>query len=81
MSGTKNIKGLEWVTTNPSPFVKKYGYDQGQRGWRLHLVNPKDGNYAKALCGLTPSHGWGVDWYIESECKNCVKKAKRMGLI
>lgn len=39
-----------------------------------------DGNpekYAKALCGLRPRHGWGMDMFIDAECGRCVDAMNR----
>lgn len=72
-----------WVTTSPNPLNPATGYDAGQRGWRLHAIELKDGEpyeeYKRrtALCGLWPRHGWGVDLFIDAECSRCVKAMEK----
>lgn len=78
---------IDWLTTspNPSPRAYKGGPDCGQRGWRLHAVVDPQWNIepsvwdlkgpkrsrTKALCGLSPRHGWGIDMFIEDRCERC----------
>ena len=65
---------VQWLTTAPNPRVVSYTEDAGQRGWRLHAVEAeesetfKDVRERRALCGLLPSHGWGLDFFIEAKC-------------
>lgn len=66
-----------WRSTSPNPRVISNSADAGQRGWRLHAIEARDGekhvDYNKriALCGLRPSHGWGVDLFIDRNCAKC----------
>ena len=75
-----NDEPIQWLTTAPNPNVKATGFDASQRGWKLHAVYALDSatwesiKTRKAVCGVTPAHGWGVDLYIEDKCKNCMKK-------
>lgn len=85
---------ISWFTTspNPSPHAYSGGPDQGQRGWKLHAVidpqfdvdpsvwnlhGPKRSR-TKALCGLRPRHGWGIDMFIEEECERCNAIVEKM---
>ncbi len=77
---------IQWLTTVPNPHVRGYGPDDGQRGWRLHAVEA-DGSetsgqlrWKRALCGLWPGHGWGVDLFIDEPCIRCVKRARKLGI-
>lgn len=71
---------IEWLTTAPNPRSTDRGWDQGQRGWRLHAVratsdekfNALDGR--RALCGVLPSHGWDLDLFIDKKCRRCEAK-------
>lgn len=73
---------VHWLTTLPNPNGKSHthGADDGQVGWRTHaVVAPEGASFAaiklyKAACGMTPSHGWGVDLFIERKCAKCEKK-------
>jgi hypothetical protein len=53
----------------------------GQRGWRLHAIEVADDELLeaigqrRAICGLRPSHGWGVDLFIDRECSRCARRA------
>lgn len=76
----------EWCTTLPNPRSSMMGYDAGQRGWRLHAVPLRDGESdipfggrRTALCGMWPSHGWGLDLFIEDRCKRCAAALARVG--
>lgn len=76
-----------WATTAPNPRHPGTGYDAGQRGWRLHLVEGGKTDWvmgnrykAPALCGLIPSHGWGLDLFIDTPCQRCEAIAERMGI-
>ncbi len=77
-----------WATTAPNPRGPGYGVDGDQRGWKLHLVDvnalyqatPKSPVWGDALCGLRPRHGWGLDMFIEDQCKRCVARAKKLGI-
>ena len=75
--------GRKWLTTEPNPRPPggrwhTHGMDQGQVGWRLHSVEAADSDSFEAIrsrpaaCGLVPVHGWGMDFFIEDECKRCV---------
>lgn len=70
---------IQWLTTAPNPRCPATGYDAGQRGWRLHAVETDSNSFKEirgvaAICGLVPSHGWGLDMFIEDKCKRCIKK-------
>lgn len=74
---------IHWLTTAPNPRSPATGYDAGQRGWRLHAVEaPEKASFAdtravRALCGLLPRHGWGLDLFIgdDARCQRCSTKA------
>jgi len=76
----------QWVTTNPNPLHPGTGWDAGQRGWRLHLARLSDcpetygKNRAKALCGMRPAHGWGLDLFIDEACARCEDRAEKLGI-
>ena len=63
----------EWLTTQPNPRSPATGYDAGQRGWKLHLVDVEGEHTPSAVCGLRPRHGWGLDMFINDKCERCVK--------
>jgi len=71
---------FQWLTTAPNPYAPAYGYDQGQRGWRLHAVQATDDETLtqvrgrKSVCGILPAHGWDLDMFIEQRCKRCTAK-------
>lgn len=85
---------LAWLTTCPSGRAHTHGADDGQTGWRIHLVDEettykglsrtKYGIYetphGPALCGLRPDNGWAADLFIDEPCKRCVKKAEKLGI-
>ena len=79
-------RNWHWLTTSPNPRSRATGYDAGQRGWRLHLVdvdgrkNSKGVDNAPALCGLRPAHGWGVDLFIDRPCARCLAKMEKLGI-
>lgn len=70
---------IEWLSTAPNPryIGKTHGADQGQRGWKLHAIAISSGTtlldikHRRAVCGLLPGTGWGVDLFIEDRCKRC----------
>lgn len=77
----------EWSVTAPKTGHSGTGWDAGQRGWRLHLVEGgktgwvMGGKYkAPSLCGLVPSHGWGFDLFIDTPCKRCHAIAENLGI-
>ena len=75
---------VEWRTTQPHPYKRahRHGADQGQLGWRLHAV-PKQENQlksGKALCGVRPTHGWGLDLFITDTCDRCEAQIVKHGL-
>lgn len=68
----------QWLTTVPNPRVRGFGADAGQRGWKLHAVLcavgwKLPGRYENAVCGMRPGHGWGLDLFIDNECKRCAR--------
>jgi len=71
---------IQWLTTAPNPRSPATGVDAGQRGWVQHAVvadddaSFKDIKGVRSLCGLKPAHGWGLDLFIESKCKKCLKQ-------
>jgi len=87
---------LHWVTTTPNPYRKAHTHtmDDGQVGWKLHLVRlgertrkpiaRPDGvleiDISQALCGLRAKHGWGVDFFIDAPCERCMRKARTLGV-
>lgn len=85
MSGPKNLR---WATTVPNPKGPGHGVDGDQRGWKLHIVNAEtlyqatkqSPVFGAALCGTRAKHGWGLDFFIEDECKRCLARAKKLSL-
>ena len=77
---------LQWLTTQPNPHDRSHAVDEGQRGWRIHaVVAPATATCAqlrnaRALCGLWPARGWGVDMFIDEPCLSCVRAAERRGI-
>lgn len=77
----------QWLTTAPHPDPRKWKtaeVDAGQRGWRTHAVLAADDETLnqlgrrRALCGLTPAHGWCVDLFIEKKCERCARIIRRL---
>ena len=75
---------ITWVTTND-----KNGGGPWQSGWKEHAVPLADSEEEKnmafsslgkrrALCGLRPRHGWGIDLFIDEKCKRCEAKVGRV---
>lgn len=71
---------VTWLTTND-----KNGGGPWQSGWKEHAIPLEDGENEKhtspsalgkrrALCGLRPRHGWGVDLFIDEKCSRCVAR-------
>lgn len=78
-----------WYTTAPHPCKRAHAHcaDQGQIGWRLHLVigdskrlGDKHRSAPPALCGLRPAHGWAMDLFIDAPCNRCLKLAVKRRL-
>lgn len=78
-----------WFTTAPHPWKKahRHSADQGQVGWKLHAVplahdreDYEEGFRPIALCGCWPRHGWGMDLFIEDECRRCTSIMERREL-
>jgi len=73
-------EGFVWVTTAPNPASRGTGYDAGQQGWKLHAVPGAESETfeqirgRRSACGVSPSHGWSLDLFIEDRCLRCVKK-------
>jgi hypothetical protein len=76
---------LEWATTEANPRRPATGHDAGQTGWKLHAVHDltksvRDNKtvrlYGRALCGLYPRFGWGLDMFVEDRCKRCEHRVK-----
>ena len=71
---------IQWLTTSPNPRSAATGHDAGQRGWRLHAVEADENQKfteirgRRALCGVLPRHGWGLDMFVEDRCKRCAAK-------
>ena len=74
---------LTWLSTND-----KNGGGPWQTGSKEHAVPLEQGENEssttaislgrrRALCGLRPRHGWGVDLFIDEKCKRCEAKAGR----
>lgn len=76
---------IQWLTTAPNPRSPATGHDAGQRGWKLHAIEASDKQTfadvksVRALCGLLPAHGWGLDAFIEDKCTRCAKIISRGG--
>lgn len=68
---------IQWLTTLPSGKAHTCETDDGVTGWRTHAVEAdeatlfKDIRDRRALCGLRPRHGWGMDLFIEDKCARC----------
>lgn len=75
---------IEWVTTAPNPRSPDRGWDQGQRGWRLHAIEAtadekfSDVGKRRSLCGLRPSHGWDLDLFVDKHCRRCELKLAKL---
>lgn len=85
-----------WRTTFPSGKSHTHGADDGQTGWRLHLVDTAslrtattfikgdphlvEVSLGPALCGVNPRKGWGLDMFINKPCQRCLKAAEKRGL-
>lgn len=83
-----------WMTTVPSGRAHTHGADDGQTGWKIHLVDESGLEdrlartqygmfttpHGPALCGLRPNQGWGLDLFINSPCARCEKKAEKLGI-
>jgi hypothetical protein len=75
---------MQWLTTAPEPgrAARAHSADCGQRGWRLHAVAAGDKETLgdirtrRAACGLLPSHGWGMDLFINQRCVRCERATK-----
>ena len=70
---------VQWLTTAPNPRVAPTGPDAGQRGWKLHAVETdsetfKGVGWTRAVCGVRPAHGWGLDLFIFEKCARCSRK-------
>jgi hypothetical protein len=88
------LRTFEWRTTCPSGKSHTHGADDGQTGWRLHLVDlskqrqekrytrwgPEQFVRGPALCGMTPRMGWGLDLFIDAPCERCVRIAEKRGI-
>ena len=89
------MAGFEWMTTYPSGRAHTHSADDGQTGWRLHLVDPATLSKwetiikyqgcvttmrGPALCGMLPRTGWGFDLFIDTPCARCVKAAEKRGI-
>jgi hypothetical protein len=66
----------QWLTTAPNPRAS----DSAQpTGWRLHAVPVyadqrfTDISRLPSVCGLIPTHGWGLDLFITERCARCAK--------
>lgn len=74
---------FQWFTTEPNPCTPATGVDAGQRGWRLHAVRTSSTSFSaikslRAVCGLRPSHGWGLDLFIDDKCRRCSRVVARV---
>lgn len=69
----------QWLTTAADPHYRGTSADCGQRGWRLHAVAAAPSETfgevrdRVAACGLKPSHGWGLDMFIDRPCARCLR--------
>lgn len=80
-----NHRLVHWLTTAPHPTrpAHTHGADDGQVGWRLHLVygyptrvHSRFG-FPAAICGARPRHGWGCDLFIEEPCARCLAQIEK----
>ena len=90
------MAGFKWMTTYPSGKAHTHSADDGQTGWRLHLVDmaalyeceafvkylrsPVKVLRGPALCGVRPRTGWGIDLFIDTTCARCLKVAEKRGV-
>lgn len=85
----------KWKTTVSSGRSKTNGADDGNTGWRLHLVdvtnlvgvdtyNRKHGSFTaqkgKSICGISPRYGWGIDLFVDEPCSRCLAIAEKHGI-
>lgn len=74
----------QWLTTAPSPGAPGTGHNAGQQGWKLHAVEAKAEEEFKAiasrraLCGLLPRYGWGLDLFVTDHCATCKRASARI---
>ena len=70
---------IQWLTTAANPAAHTCETDDGQQGWRLHAVRAtkqtrfKDLGRQPALCGTRPARGWGLDLFVNTKCKRCLR--------
>jgi hypothetical protein len=70
---------IQWLTTAPDPRSPATGHGAGQRGWRLHAVEVEDITSfsdikrKRAICGIRPRYGWGLDLFITDPCERCMQ--------
>lgn len=73
---------IQWLTTRSSGKSHTHSADDGQTGWRLHAVPAQPSQRltgigrVRALCGLRPRRGWGLDLFIDEKCRRCALRAK-----
>lgn len=69
----------QWLTTLPNPRSRATGTDAGTVGWKTHALAVSSTallshfRRARAVCGLLPAHGWGMDLFIERKCARCLR--------
>lgn len=76
-------KLVQWLTTAPSRYRPSTGFDAGTTGWCVHAV-PADQaetfeavRERRAICGLLPRFGWGLDLFITKQCQHCLRVIDR----
>jgi hypothetical protein len=75
-----DLSAYQWLTTAQNPRSRPTGYDAGQRGWSTHaVIATPSAKFSElrtisSLCGLLPAHGWGMDMFIERQCRRCLRK-------
>lgn len=75
-----------WMTTHPSGKAHTHGADDGQTGWRLHLVGEAQQyegqklEHQPAICGTKPGTGWGLDLFISEPCRRCLKQIEKRNI-
>lgn len=66
---------IQWLTTVPNR--------DGQQGWRRHAVEANQTETLgglrrrRAVCGLVPRNGWGLDLFIEDKCARCEVRLRK----
>lgn len=67
-------------------FLRQAARDHGEAVYQEYVNSRADSalalpelRKARAICGLLPAHGWGMDLFIEKKCERCVARVKLQG--